>query len=230
MKLPKLLSQVVDLVFPNICVGCQREVAGANHVLCIRCIIDTPFTDQFDFIDNSFTNHFWGRVPVKSGAALMIYNPKEISQNIIHNFKYRNRIDVGRIFGKILGERITKSDNFNNIDLIIPVPLTSKKLYHRGYNQSYILSQAIGEVLGVPINHSTLLRIKDSQSQTKKSRIDRIQNMTDAFKIQNGEVLDDKHILLIDDVLTTGATLESCAIELLKHTNQISMATLAIGK
>ena len=227
-----IIENLVQLVYPNICVGCNHDKAISDQLLCLYCTSNLPYTDHLESIENAFVRHFWGRIPIVHGAAFWLYTPHEITQHIIHQLKYRSRKDIGVKMGTWFGQHILGSSQFKHIDIIIPVPLHTKKRLKRGYNQSFFIAQGLSDVLGIPIHVNSLCRIINTPSQTRKSRKERLSNLANAFALNKrySPDLEGKHILLVDDVMTTGATLEICALSLLSIPNtKISMATLAMG-
>ena len=224
-----LWDGLLHLAYPEVCYGCLKEEVRRGGILCIKCLYKLPYTDHFEQEhNNAFENHFVGRVPFKRGAALFIYS--EIVENLVHKFKYEDMTFIGRKYGKEIGEKINKGIGFPKIDLIIPVPLHPSKLRKRGYNQSKILAEAIGQSLAIPVNDRLLIKKKKTKSQTKKTRLARISNLNAVFSGTDCDVPKDSHLLIVDDVLTTGATLEACILALVeKGYENFSMATLAIG-
>ena len=219
----------MHLAFPELCLGCRDQESRRDDFLCIQCIYELPYTHDFSQKDNSFERHFLGRVALFKGAALLIYT--KIIENLIHQFKYEGMIKIGRRFGNEMGERIKSSGAYGSLDLIIPIPLHSAKLKKRGFNQSQILASEVGRVLDLPVYDRILKRSRRTQTQTRKSRESRIENLKLAFIVTSPQHIRGKHILLIDDVLTTGATLESAALSLLESgAKEISMLTLAMGQ
>ena len=220
---------LMHLAFPEICLGCMSHESRRNDFLCIECLYNLPYTHDFNRLQNAFERHFTGRVKLKNGAALFVYT--EIVESLIHQFKYEGMTKIGKRFGTEMGQRIKSSDTFKNLNVIIPIPLHTTKLKQRGFNQSQILAEAIGKVLSLPVDRRAIQRSRRTKTQTKKSRDNRIENLRSAFEVNPLAEIAGKNVLIVDDVLTTGATLESAALVLHDAGVQdISMITLAMGQ
>lgn len=181
--------------------------------------------------NNPISRIFWGRVKIHTATSFLFFNKGGHVQNLIHQFKYNGKIKTGNYLGELFGNDLMKSSLFNNIELICPVPLHKKKLHKRGFNQSEIIAEGISKVMQIPICANTLHRLEHTETQTKKARYTRWENVRGKFGIINQEKLIGKHILLVDDVLTTGATLESCSQALLDvPETTVSIATLAYAQ
>ena len=178
--------------------------------------------------ENAFTERFWGRINIHSGAALYHFSKEGRTQALIHELKYNNKQQVGIKLGNLYGKALLTSPYFNAIDLIVPVPLHARKLKKRGYNQSALFARGLSEAMNIPWTSKALKRVVETTTQTKKSRMDRFENVRSAFKLNSPNLVKDKHILLVDDVMTTGATLEACAEKLIGGENtRVSMVTIA---
>ena len=222
---------LMGLLFPNACNACGTPLYYSEHLICTKCLYDLPFTDYHIHADNRVAKQLWGRLSLNAAMAMLYFRKHSKVQNLIHNLKYNNKTEVGILLGNKLGERLKSSSLYQDIDLIIPVPLHLKKLRIRGYNQSLYIAEGISQILDVPFSEAEVIRSAATESQTKKSRYNRYENMQDVFKVVKPEQLSGKHILLIDDVITTGATLEACANELLKNgVAKVSIAALAFAE
>jgi ComF family protein len=223
-----LWYDLVSLFFPRQCQACGDTLAPAEEEICLRCLFQLPYTNFHQTIDNAMEQALWGRVPAEGAAAFLYFNKGSRVQRMIHRFKYKGRHQVGTFLGKVYGHELLKQPPYNTVDLIIPVPLFKKKQAKRGYNQSEVFAKGLSQTLGVPVETNRLFRIRESASQTRKTRDERWENVKEIFSVTHPEQLENKHILLVDDVFTTGATIEACAATLLKESNiRISVVTIA---
>lgn len=230
LGIKKLFSDLLGLVYPNLCIACEQNPPMQQQMFCLHCYNDLIFMDHESNRDNSFEDHFLGKEKLERGASCFLYRKDTAIQKALFQLKYRQHADIGFQLGLLFGQRLQDATFLEGINCMIPVPLFWKKEKLRGYNQSLLIAQGIQQVSGIPIEKNTLIKMKPTASQTKMSREERLINVSSTFSIENSEQLDGKHILLVDDVLTTGATLEAC-IGLLKPYNcQVSAVTLAMGK
>lgn len=222
-------SPLFHLFFPHNCVGCGNDIIDEDNFLCLVCINELPHTNFALHANNPVEKIFWGRVPVTSAMSEFYFSKASIIQNLIHEFKYRGNKKVGHYLGNLMGKSLLNSNRFM-VDAIIPIPLFQKKEMKRGYNQAEILCKGISDMLNAPVVTRNVIRIIHTETQTKKGRSERWQNVEKTFSIKEPQSLVGKHILLVDDVITTGATLEACSMEILKIPNvRLSIATLAMA-
>lgn len=228
---PALCQGLSHLFFPNLCAACGDDVPALQDCFCLRCRHKLESTKNMHLeAENEFTGRFWGRLRLESGTALYYFTRKSPIQHALHQLKYRNQPDIGRRLGAELGRRLRQSPLFRGVEAVIPVPLHPKKEKLRGYNQSALFAQGISAELGVPALNQVLLRRMHSASQTRKKRLERFQNVGEVFALHRPEAIAGKHILLVDDVLTTGATLETCGNVLLQAPDvRLSLATIGIA-
>ncbi len=224
------LQQLLDVALPNICPGCTQHRPPRGQWLCLSCEARLPLTDFHRFSENRVTDRLWGRIPLEAATAMLLFRKDGIAQNLIHHLKYKGRQDVGYQLGKRYGYLLRQQAPYHTVDAIVPVPLHLRKLQMRGYNQAAIFGQGLATTMHVPVIANALQRTRFTQTQTRKSLDERIRNVTGAFSLNQSQELQGKHLLLVDDVLTTGATLESCAQLLLSVADvRLSVATLAIA-
>ena len=223
-------SSVFHLMFPHTCFGCGSDILDIDNFLCLLCINELPHTNYANHANNPAEKLFWGRVPIKAAMCAFYFTKVSIVQNLIHEFKYKGNRKIGTYLGNMIGKSIQESHRFKDISIIIPLPLHFEKEKRRGFNQAKILCDGISEITGHPVATNHVVRIKDTESQTKKKRIQRWENVDKIFRILYPDGLEGKHVLLVDDVITTGSTLEACASEILKVKNtKVSIATLAMA-
>ena len=230
----RMIKQIKDslshLIFPHVCEGCGTDIIDSNNMLCLRCLSSLPQTNFHLHGNNPIEKLFWGRLPVTYATAQYYFTKESMLQHLIQQFKYRANKELGLYLGRLIGNSLMQSNRFLAIDALVPLPLHETKERKRGFNQSTILCNGIAEVMGKPVLKNAVIRNTQTESQTKKSRVERWQNMESRFQLINENQVANKHILLIDDVVTTGATLEACGSELLKAGNiQLSIATLCFS-
>ncbi len=225
-----LLSDLLGLLFPELCCGCNNPLYRGERDICTSCLYHLPYTDQHLHADNKTARKLWGRIPFHSAMALLHFRKAGTVQELMHHLKYKNRKAVGIKLGAMLGEQLRKASLYQDVSLIIPVPLHRKKERSRGYNQSMCIAEGVAMVMEIPILEHCLVRKVDTSSQTRKSRYKRYENMKDVFELKNPELVLGKNILLIDDVITTGATIEACAIVLQQAAiGKLSIAAIAFA-
>lgn len=227
----RLADDLLSLLYPRLCLACSRDLPPFAQTFCVRCKLALPETGFHLQEENTFTDRFWGRLPLEAGASMLYFRKHGLTQNLLHNLKYRGKREVGLELGRLYGHQLAESPWFRGLDGIIAVPLHPRKERLRGFNQSDCFAQGLSETLKIPHWKKMLIRSVATDSQTKKSRFERLENMQNAFQVKNPGRLRGKHILLVDDVLTTGATLEACALQVLAiPETRVSMATIAIAE
>lgn len=229
----KIGEYLKDLLFPRLCTVCGKRLCVSEKVLCVDCLHHLPRTEYHLQRGNPCEQIFYHRVKgLQQAAAYFYYERDNKYKNILWNLKYRGQTEIGRVMGCIMAEEIRLTSSFfEGIDVIIPVPLSKQKQKKRGYNQCNFIVEGISGKTGIPVGKQYLLRTIDNESQTHKTRLERQENVEHIFEVRHGEELKGKHILLVDDVLTTGATLLSCASALAKIENtRFSFLTLACTK
>ncbi len=223
-----LWDDFISLLFPRLCYGCGNHLLRNENLICTECYVVIPRTDYHTKADNPVAQLFWGRCMVEKAAAFSFYNRGSRIRSLIHNLKYKGVKEIGTELGRIYGTSLKSSGYMDGIDIIIPVPLHLSKLRKRGFNQSEIICMGISSVTDVPVNTTSVKRISVSDTQTKKSRYERWVNVEGIFRVTDPEALKGKHVLLVDDVITTGSTIESCVNEILKTDGtKVSVAALA---
>jgi len=225
-----MLNDFLSIIFPEVCVSCGNALFKNEVDICTHCIYCLPKTNFHLDTENPIAKIFWGRVPVHSASSFYSFAKGGKVQELIHQFKYKGQKNVGITVGKLYGFELKQCDDFNCIDTIIPVPLHKKKKRKRGYNQSEYFAEGLSESMKVPTDFKTLYRAKESETQTRKSRFNRWENVESIFQLTDDTALQGKHILLVDDIITTGATLEACMQTLLQIPDvTISIATMAFA-
>ncbi|HRG19637.1 MAG TPA: ComF family protein [Saprospiraceae bacterium] len=221
-----------DLLYPQLCLCClEEQKAGKETVFCVKCHSTFPFTNHFQLEDNGLMQHFYGRVKVERAAALMHFSEGGIVQQMLHNLKYRGMYQIGTNLGQMAGERMLESGFSKGMDAVIAVPMHAAKQQQRGYNQSEVIAEKLAESINVPLLKDRLVKIKTTTTQTKKGRLERLENIKDSFVWKNNGQHQPNHLLLVDDVATTGATLEACIVALQSAgINKISVFTIAMAE
>ena len=226
IRIKEIKDSFFHLLFPHVCSGCGNDILSKESTLCMRCMDAMPETNFELHPNNPVEKKFWGRLPILHATAQYYFTSESLMQRLMHQFKYKGNRELGAQLGRLMGESLKKSKRFE-IEALVPLPLFPAKEKRRGYNQATVLCQGIAEYMQVPILKNVIIRSQHTDTQTKKGRIERWQNMEGKFVLTNPEAITNKNILLIDDVVTTGATLEACGAELLKVENvRLSIAAL----
>jgi ComF family protein len=229
-SLPQLWAGFAHLLYPELCVACGGDLPASSTCFCIRCRARLAPSDMHLVKDNEFVDRLWGRVHLESGAAAYYFTRHSPIRMAIHYLKYKNKPDIGLMIGREFGRKLRDGEGFKTVEGIIPVPLHPRKERLRGYNQSAMFAQGLSEAMEVPMLGKVLLRRVFTSSQTNKKRMERFENVDTVFEIKKPESIAGKHLLLVDDVLTTGATLEVCGQTLLNIAGtRLSCATIAIA-
>lgn len=230
MKIPgNFLMDALQLFYPHCCVGCGTDIAFKNEMLCLHCLNELPHT-QFENIENNPVEKiFYGRVPLLSAYSQFYFARHQLVQHLIHQLKYKGNQEIGEYLGMMMGQSICKSSRIKKIDFLIPLPLHADKEFKRGYNQAEVICRGIEKSAGILLAKNNVIKQKFTETQTKKHRAERWENVETSFKINEPEKLAHKHVMIVDDVVTTGATLEACAQALRAIPGiSISIATLAM--
>ncbi|WP_405564626.1 ComF family protein [Polaribacter sp. Asnod6-C07] len=224
----RILKDLFHIFYPKLCVVCDEHLLENENVVCTLCRHDLPLTNFNDYKNNKVTQTFYGAIAIDKGYALLFYRKEGSTLKLIHELKYKDNEEIGVFFGNWLGEILKQNSKFKDVDCIIPVPLHPKKLRERGYNQVTKFGKRLSFYLNIPLVENELIRISSTKTQTFKSRFERFRNLDTKFSLSNPSQFNNKHILLIDDVITTGATLKACAKEFQKSENcKISVLTMA---
>lgn len=229
--LKTLATDLLQLLFPNLCNACSQPLLKTENLLCLSCRFDLPYTDFHLYPDNPVAKQLWGRIPCVNAMAMFYFRKGTRVQRILHSLKYKGKPELGYLLGEMLAEKILLSNPSWQIDLIIPVPLHRKREKSRGYNQSLCIAEGLGAKMQLPLSKNVLVKTIATSSQTRKGRFSRYENLKSAFGVQDESMLQGKNILLVDDVITTGATLEGCASVLYPAgIKDLSIAAVAFTK
>jgi ComF family protein len=228
--LKEIKDSLLHLAFPHVCEGCGTDNLQIEDLLCLRCLSSLPSTNFHLHANNPIEKIFWGRIAVACAMAQYYFTKESMMQHLMHQFKYKGNKDIGIYLGKLMGWAMAESNRFSSVEALVPLPLHKSKEHKRGYNQATVLCEGISSVLNKPVLKDVVIRPEETETQTKKGRIQRWQNIEGKFQLNNSSVIEEKHVLLVDDVITTGATLEACGAEILKAENvQLSIATLCFS-
>ena len=226
----QFFKDIFYLFYPNLCINCDNSLLQSETYLCLDCNNKLPIINSIDY-KNIASTTFYGKAVVKNVTSFLYFQKDGITQKIIHQLKYKNQIELGMFIGKWFGYKLKESTIFKDVDYLIPVPLHNSKLKKRGYNQLTMFGEALSEILNVEYKTDVLVKTCIAKTQTFKQRFERFANNKTKFNLTDLHVFENKHVLLIDDVITTGATLVSCSNELSKTKNiTISIATMAYTK
>ena len=225
-------TDLFDLISPRTCAVCGQRLTADENTICVACHLHLPLTHmESNAYDNVRARLFWGVLPVERAAALFYYEPHSEVARLIYDLKYHGQADIGTDLGRMAARQFASSGFFEGIDATVPVPLTRKRKWQRGYNQSEQIARGIGQVTGLPVYTDVVRRKHFNKSQTQNSIWERLENVEEAFLLANGSRIAGKHLLVVDDIVTTGATIKACAKELCKAGGvKISILSLGLTK
>jgi ComF family protein len=227
LNLIQYFQGLISIVYPHACPACGNVLFRNENILCMNCYAELPKTGFQNDAENELARLFWGRITVKNAAAFIYFNKGSRYRNILHELKYKGQQNLGFEMGRLFGLELRET-SFSETDMIIPVPLHNSKMRKRGYNQSEFIARGISAVLKIPVQTDLISRTSETKTQTNKSRYERWENVRDTFRVEIPELLSFKHLMLVDDVITTGATIEACAAALLAVEGvTLSIASLA---
>jgi len=230
LQLKEIKDSLLHLLFPHVCAGCGSDILNRESLLCMRCTDSLPETNFELHPNNPVEKIFWGRIPLLSATAQYYFTKESLMQHLMHQFKYKGNKELGLQLGRFMGEQLLQSGRFDTISALIPLPLFPSKEKKRGYNQATVLCRGMAESMKIPVLEKIITRPHHTATQTKKGRIERWRNMEGKFMLTDTAALCNKHVLLVDDVVTTGATLEACGAEILKAENvRLSVAALCVA-
>nr|WP_320060025.1 ComF family protein [uncultured Bacteroides sp.] len=225
------ISSFFALFFPRCCVVCESPLFEGEEMLCIKCNMDMPRTNYHRMPGNPAERLFWGRIPIERATSFFFYSKGSDFRNILYSLKYKGNKELGEVMGRLMARELLGCDFFEGVDVVIPVPLHPDKLAKRGYNQSEWIARGVSAITGISMDTTSVVRKRNTETQTRKSTFERWENVDGIFELLNSELFAGKHILIIDDVLTTGATTVACASPFGKIAGvRISVLTLAIAR
>jgi ComF family protein len=227
-KITVPITDLFYLMYPPACLCCENVLVKQEKLICFRCLVSLPRTNFHKEANNKIEMLFWGRVQIQNASSYFFYQKGSLHHELLYSLKYRGYRDLGVLLGKMYALELLADGAFQEIDCIVPVPLHPTKERKRGFNQCEAIAEGISDVMQKPILNNNLFRRNASETQTRKGRWDRWQNVESIFGAHQTDAFDGKHILLVDDVVTTGATIEACATEILKaRDSKVSILTLA---
>ncbi|MBF6597408.1 MAG: ComF family protein [Fermentimonas sp.] len=224
-----LINNLIKLFLPEVCVACSVELLQSESGACLKCLYKLPRTNNFLKENNSAEILMAGRIPFERIATFSYFADGGVLRPMIHKLKYNNGRDIGFLLGKIFGEDLLQSDFIKNIDIIVPVPLHPKKQRLRGYNQAEIIAYGLSEAAKIPVITNNLTRVVFNPTQTKRTKTERWKNVCGIFEIKDTSIFEGKHILLVDDVITTGSTIEACG-NALQNCDKLKISIATIGE
>ena len=229
-SLKTILSDTLHLLFPHVCTGCGSDLLQEDHLLCLQCITNLPHTNFARHANNPIEKIFWGRIPLVAAHSEFYFAKESLIQRLIHQLKYKGNQAIGIYLGELVGKTLLDSNRFKMIDYLIPLPLYPDKERKRGYNQAAVICQGMSGIMNVPILSGNVARQRYTETQTKKHRRERWENVAGSFVVNDKEILRGKNVLLVDDVVTTGATLEACGHSIMQAADvKLSVATLSMA-
>lgn len=224
-----MFHDFLDLLYPRVCHGCETSLKSNEQILCTACLHALPIANHHFERSNAVEKIFYGRIPVENASSLLLFEKKGMVQKLIHDLKYRGYEEIGTFLGRWLGSELQQLQEWQDVTAVVPVPIHNQKLKKRGFNQVTLFGREIAAALNAPYIDDVLLKVTATQTQTVKKRFARWGSIDETMVVEKPETLKDKHVLLVDDLVTTGATLEACAQKLLKIPGvKISIATMAV--
>ncbi|WP_245812799.1 ComF family protein [Flagellimonas flava] len=225
----KILNEIHNILLPMVCFGCNAQLSRGERVLCTVCRHELPLTDHNFVEENLVDRIFYGRIPIKKGASFLFFAKQGIVKQLLHHLKYKNQEHIGAFLGEWYGALLENEDYLKTVDIVIPVPLHHKKTKKRGYNQVTLFAQHIALAIQAEYREDILVKKRNVKTQTKKDRQLRWENTRNIFTLSDVLIPNPKHILLVDDVITTGATIEACAQTLMEMEDvEISVLSMAV--
>lgn len=225
-----LISDLLSIIYPDLCLICGENLMKNETQICTSCLTQIPRTNYHLLIDNPIEKRFWGKTPIFRATAFFHFQKGSPFQKLLHELKYHDNKQIGEIMGKYAAADLSDHPDFKSIDIIIPIPLHPKKLKKRGYNQSECICNGLAQILNKPVDTKTLQRTVENTTQTKKTVFERFTNTDGIFELCDNHSLENKHVLLVDDVVTTGSTIEAAANALHKASSvKISIFCLAMA-
>jgi ComF family protein len=226
----KWLNHLIDIIYPKTCEACGEPLLGGEKLICTQCLIALPRTNSHLEPDNMIERRFWGKTGISQAISYLRFSKKSKVQRLLHQLKYKNKPELGILLGELYGTDLKAAGFGTNIDFIIGIPLHKEKERQRGYNQADCIAEGLSKALEVPYSTTIARKVISTGTQTKKSRFERFMNVKDAFDITDKEKLKNKRVAIVDDVLTTGSTIESFARTLLENgCAEVSVITIAIA-
>ena len=229
MNILGTLTELGDLVYPRLCIVCEQRSADHTKGLCLHCLYDLPQTDFHHYRENPILRMFTGRIRLQKAAAFLYFEKNGITQKILHQIKYKSNLQLASMLGEMAGSELLKSEFLEDIDLLIPIPLHPRKKQQRGFNQSEIIAQGMSLKSGIPLDLGLAQRLVHTFSQTNKARFQRWENVSKIFARTSKVLLPNKHLLLIDDVITTGSTIEALAEIFVESDCRVSVFCMAFA-
>lgn len=222
-------TKLFDLISPRQCVVCGTRLSAEQSVLCTTCSLHLPLTNfAASPLENRLARLFWGLFPIEKAAAMFYYEPHSSTAQIIYSMKYQNRPEVAEYMGGIFARQLQAEGFFDGIDALVPVPIARKRLRQRGYNQSEHIAKGISKQTGIPVYDNVVERCDFKTSQTRLNPFARRDNVAKAFRLKAPDRIAHRHLLLVDDVITTGSTVTACALQL-QQAPEVRLSVVALG-
>lgn len=224
----EIQKNLLSVIFPSGCAGCSTLLLKNEKIICTKCIHNLALTHHFNLKNHEIDRVFYGLLPYEFAASLLYFTKKGITQQLMHQLKYKNRPEIGTFLADFFTNNLKQIEAIKTVDYIISVPIHTSRLQQRGYNQVSSFAETLGKNLEIPVLEGVLIKDKNQKSQITNSKADRLKQIQNVFTIQKSEKIEGKHILLVDDIFTTGATMEACAKEILRVPNtKVSLLTMA---